>query len=57
MSEEATADNGQEPRQDVFDRALQNAHPIFHGYIKAAKQYAEASKNFDEAAENWLRNR
>lgn len=48
---------GPESRSDVFDKALETTHPMFHGYLKAAKQYAEASKKFDEAAENWLQTR
>lgn len=31
---------------EVFDEALKNAHPIFHGYLKAAKQHAIASRQF-----------
>lgn len=40
--------------QNVFDEALESTHPIFHPWLKAAKQQAENTKKFDEAAEKWL---
>ena len=47
-------ENVPDSHKNVFDEALETAHPIFHPYLKAAKEHAENVKRFDEAAEKWL---
>lgn len=42
-----------EEEKDVFDQAIENTHPIFHGYLKAAKQHAIASRQFSKFVEDW----
>ena len=32
----------------VFDRAMETTHPIFHGWLKAAKEHGEGVKRFKE---------
>ena len=38
----------EDPDLEVFDRAMENTHPIFHGWLKAAKAHGQATKRFGE---------
>lgn len=48
--------NGDVYDTSVFDKAMETAHPMFHGYLKAAKDYSIAAKKFAEGTKDWPKN-
>ena len=41
----------EDPDLEVFDRAMETTHPIFHGWLKAAKAHGQGVKRFNEFLE------